>query len=250
MTLLNKIRKLRANHKIARIIADGATAFAAGNATAAALDTLAGTQTIAEAKADFYDGCRGPNQLQLDQRVTLGDKVNYTLLPKGFVNLSKKGGLFGVTPFSFTPGENPAFGVGMGGFYNLGKVSLLGVLPVVYNAQGDTTNINPTLYATIMAGDLLIDPRISYLASISDEGTTHNLSFATTMGYKIDNVLLGFDIGTGIDPSNPTTEQLEENLNYQGIIRIDLDPKHKNWIQAYFGPKAVGIGFRTNFDWK
>ena len=61
---------------------------------------------------------------------------------------------------------------------------------------------------------------------------------------------MGLDVESSIDLENPTEEQLKKNLNYQGILRIDLDPEHNNWVQAYLGPKAVGIGFRANFDWK
>lgn len=101
MSILQKIRKFRTNHKIAAAISDGAAVFAAGNAGAAVLDSLLEPQSshtsytsqashtpqiqlITEANADFYDGCRGPNTLQLDQRIAFGENsaANYTLLPK------------------------------------------------------------------------------------------------------------------------------------------------------------------------
>jgi len=213
--------------------------------------TILGTSV--PAKADFFDGCRGPNDAQLDQRVMVDKDHNfsYTLLPKAFVGINGNDhGIFVVTPFNYSPGSKPAVGAGIGGFADLGKVSLLGVVPVVYSIEGKVININPTLYATITAGNFLFDPRVSYLAQIGGDGTQHNLSFGATLGYKIDNIILGFDIGTGFDPKNPTGEQLRQNLNYQGIFRIDLDDKHKNWFQAYVGKDAVGLGFRANFDWK
>ncbi|PIZ51982.1 hypothetical protein COY27_01865 [Candidatus Woesearchaeota archaeon CG_4_10_14_0_2_um_filter_33_13] len=209
--------------------------------------------TPGKARADFFDGMRGPNDVQLDQRVTFsqGSDVMYTLLPKTFIDIGDKGnGIFAVTPLSYSPGKKLNAGVGVGGFLNLGKVGLLGVLPVVYSAGGEVTNINPTLYATITAGNFLFDPRVSYLASINGDTTQHNLSFGVTAGYKIDNVILGFDVSTGFDPKGPDTEQLRQNLNYQGIIRVDLDPQHHNWVQAYLGKDSVGIGFRANFDWR
>ncbi|MFH0701223.1 MAG: hypothetical protein V2A62_02180 [Candidatus Woesearchaeota archaeon] len=214
---------------------------------------LAVLGTAAPAKADFFDGMRGPNDAQLDQRVMMDKDHNttYTLLPKAFIGIGEEGhGIFAVTPFSYSPGKKPNAGAGIGGFANLGKVGLLGVVPVVYSAEGKITNINPTLYATITAGNFIFDPRISYLASISGDGTQHNLSFGATLGYQIDNVILGLDVGAGFDPKNPTADQLKQNLNYQGILRVDLDAQHKNWLQAYVGKDAVGIGFRANFDWK
>lgn len=207
----------------------------------------------APAKADFYDGCRGPNTLQLDQRVSLGkETTGYTLLPKVFVDVGeeKKGGLFGVTPLMYTPEQKPVMGAGIGGHYNFGKISLLGVVPVVYNAEGKATNINPILYATLMTGRILVDPRISYLASIADGKTSHTLSFGSTLGFKLDNVILGFDVETSIDPKDGSLQQLKDNFKYQGILRIDLDNKHKNWLQSYISKDAIGIGFRANFDWK
>lgn len=211
---------------------------------------LAVLGTAAPARADFFDGMRGPNDAQLDQRVTLGDGApNYTLLPKTFIGVGEEGhGIFAVTPVNYTPKQKPNVGAGIGGFLDLGNVGLLGVVPVVYSAEGKVTNINPTVYATIMAGNFLFDPRISYLASISGDGTQHNLSFGATIGYKIDDVILGLDVATGFDPKNPNTEQLEKSLDYQGIIRVDLNQEHKHWIQAYLGKDAVGIGFRANFD--
>ena len=261
MNLIKKLKNWRTNHKIATAIMDGAAIFAAGNAGAAAIDALVETKTpiIQEASADYFDGMRGPNLLQLDQRLSFNEEgnINYTLLPKGFLDLvddnekgKAKGGLFGVTPISYSPGTSPAVGVGVGGYVNLGNVGLLGVVPIVYNSEGEVTNINPTLYATIMAGKMLIDPRISYLAQISGDNTTHNVSFGSTFGYIIDNVILGFDIGSGFDPSNASNDDLRNQLKYQGIIRIDLDQKHKHWVQAYLGKDTVGIGFRTNLDFK
>lgn len=255
MSIIKTIKEWRANHKIASAIMDGATVFAAGNAGAAAIDALVQPETpiITEVKADFYDGCRGPNLLQLDQRLVLSEGTpNYTLLPKMFVDTDdeSKMGVFGVTPLNYTPGKKPTFGAGIGGFYDLGKVSLLGVVPVVYLMEGEVTNINPTLYATIMAENFLIDPRVSYLASIAGDNIVHNVTFGATLGYKIDNVILGVDVGTGFDPANTTRDQLRDYFAYQGIIRIDLDEEHKNWIQAYLGKDTVGLGFRSNFDWK
>ncbi len=214
-----------------------------------ALATVLGAS--APARADFYDGCRGPNTLQLDQRISLGkENTGYTLLPKVFVDVEeeKKGGLFGVAPFIYSPEHKPVVGVGIGGYYSLGNVSLLGVVPVVYNLEGKATNINPTLYATLMTGRILVDPRISYLASIADGKTSHTLSFGSTFGFKLDNVILGFDVETSLDPKAGSVQQLEENFKYQGILRIDLDEKHKNWLQTYISKDAVGIGFRANFD--
>ncbi len=215
---------------------------------------LLGATIAGKANADFYDGCRGPNDLQLDQRLTLSEATpNYTLLPKLFLDNDEDGnGFFSVAPFSYTPGENPAAGYGPGGFLQLGKINLLGVSPVVYSAEGEVTNINPTVFATLTAGDhVLFDARINYLASINNEGdAAHNVGFGLGVGFAIDNVILGFDIGTGFDPSNAKPEQLREQLSYQGIIRVDLDKNHKNWIQAYLGKDAVGVGFRSNFDWR
>ncbi|MFA6461199.1 MAG: hypothetical protein WCV90_02945 [Candidatus Woesearchaeota archaeon] len=214
-----------------------------------ALATVLGVS--APARADFYDGCRGPNTLQLDQRVGLGkESTNYTLLPKVFVDVGEeeKGGIFGVAPLMYTPEHKPVAGAGIGGYYSLENVSLLGVVPVVYNAEGRTTNINPTLYATLMAGRFLVDPRISYLASIADGKTSHTLSFGSTVGFKLDNIILGFDVETSLDPKDGSVQQLKDNFKYQGILRIDLDQKHKNWLQTYISKDAVGIGFRANFD--
>jgi len=203
-----------------------------------------------QAQADYFDGCRGPNTFQLDQRLTLGEgAAGYKLLPKFFVDNDEDGnGFFGVTPFIYTPGQKPIVGVGAGMFLDVSKnLKILGVVPVVYNAEGEALNINPTLYATIMAGKLLIDPRISYNASINEQGTIHNLSWGTTVGLMIDNVVIGGDVETGFDPANAQGEQLRENLKYGGIIRVDLDKEHKNWLQTYVNKDAVSVGFRANF---
>jgi hypothetical protein len=204
----------------------------------------------APAKADYFDGCRGPNEAQIDQRIGLTDE-SYTLLPKAFIDRDDDGsGLFAVAPFNYSPGSKPNAGAGIGGFLDLGRIKLLGVVPVVYSAEKEIINMNPTIYATMMAGNFLFDPRVSYLASIRGDNLQHNLSFGATLGYKIDDIIVGFDLETGFDPHHPKTGQLEEALNYQGIIRVDLDEKHKHWIEAYFGKDALGLGFRANFDWK
>src|SRR3989338_10469458 len=258
MSILKKIKQFRANHKIASAISDGAAVFAAGNVGGAAIEALIQPQTphirlIQDANADFFDGCRGQNTLQLDQRIALGENsaANYTLLPKVFVDTDKDGkGLFGVAPFNYTPNHKPNAGIGIGGFYDLGKVSFLGVVPVVYSAEGKATNINPSVFVTIMKGNFLADPRISYLASIpqnSQAKTTHHLNLGTTVGYAIDNVVVGVDAETGFDAKNHKSQQLKDGLKYQGILRIDLDEKHRNWVQTYAGKDAVGIGFRANF---
>lgn len=273
MKLTQKIKKFRANHKIAAAISDGAAVFAAGNAGAAMLDVLLDAliqpqishtlqtshiQLIQEANADFYDGCRGPNTFQLDQRIGFGENgaTNYTLLPKVFVDDNKDGaGFFGVTPFNYTPNHKPNAGAGVGGFYSSGNVNVLGVVPVVYSGDGEAINVNPTVYTTLMLGEVLIDPRVSYLASIpssstsqtSQGKTTHHLSFGTTIGYTIDNVVVGVDAETGVDAENLQGRQLKNSLTYQGILRIDLDAQHKNWVETYVGKEAVGVGFRANF---
>lgn len=252
MSIIQKLREFRKNHRIASAILDGAAAFTAMNAGAIALEELAKVETpiIQQANADYFDGCRGPEMFQLDQRLSLGETGlgNYTLLPKVFLDQNNDGtGVFGVTPFIYTPGHKPAAGAGAGMFFDLGKVKLLGVLPIVYNAEGEAVNINPTVYATIMAGKFLFDPRISYLASINEEGTAHNLSWGATVGLMLDNVVIGGDVETGFNPADAHAEQLRENLKYQGILRVDLDAQHKNWFQTYFGKDAVGIGFRANF---
>jgi|GEM_PF-2415077 hypothetical protein len=208
--------------------------------------------TPGPARADFFDGRKGPNDAQLDQRITLSEGApNYTLLPKAFVDTDGDGnGIFAVTPLSYSPSKKPNVGAGIGGFLDLGSVGLLGVVPVVYSTEGKVTNINPTVYATMMAGNFLLDSRVSYLASITGDGAQHNLSFGTTVGYKIDDVILGLDVATGFDPKSPNVEQLRQSLDYQGIIRVDLDQEHKHWVQAYLGQDAIGIGFRANFDLK
>jgi len=251
MTLITKLKEFRARHKITTAIMEGAAAFTAVNAGAVALEELTKVETpiIETAQADYFDGCRGPNMFQLDQRITLSETPGYTLLPKVFVDKNKDGhGFFGVTPFMYTPGQKPAVGAGAGMFVDLGKYAkMLGVVPVVYNAEGEAVNINPTVYATIMAGKVLVDPRVSYLASFAKGDTTHNLSFGTTLGVMIDNVIIGGDVETSFDPSNAQSEQLEKNLKYGGIIRVDLDPQHKNWVQAYFNNNSLTVGFRANF---
>ena len=78
---------------------------------------LAVLGTAAPARADFFDGMRGPNDAQLDQRVTLGDGApNYTLLPKTFIGVGEEGhGIFAVTPVNYTPKQKPNVGAGIGG---------------------------------------------------------------------------------------------------------------------------------------
>ncbi|MBT4824680.1 hypothetical protein HN695_08070 [Candidatus Woesearchaeota archaeon] len=260
MSLIKKLREWRVRHKVAAAIMEGATLYAGTNAAVAAVETFVQPQqqivetivdtVIPSAQADYFDGCRGPEMFQLDQRVTLSEGTpGYTLLPKVFIDQNEDGhSFFGVTPFMYTPGQKPAVGVGAGMFVDLGEhVKMLGVVPVVYNTEGEALNINPTVYATIMAGKFLIDPRVSYLASINEQGTTHNLAFGTTVGLMIDNVVIGGDVETAIDPANAQSEQLEGNLKYGGIIRVDLDKQHKNWMQAYFGKDSVTVGFRANF---
>lgn len=119
----------------------------------------------------------------------------------------------------------------------------------MYSVEGKATNINPTVFATIMKGNFLADPRVSYLTSIAGDDVSHNVNFGSTFGYVIDNVVLGFDVGTGITlkPNTEKSQQLKDNFLYQGIIRVDLDEKHRNWLQTYVGKDAVGIGFRANF---
>jgi len=202
------------------------------------------------AHADFYDGYRGPKPFQLDQRLTMGESgtPNYTLFPKAFIDSDGNGrGVFAVTPFNYTPGHHPNVGAGIGGFYDLGGISLLGVAPVVYSSEGKILHVNPTLYATAGFGDLLLDPRLSYLANISKDGTTHRIGFGATVGYTIDNVVLGVDAEIVVDPTHPSNAQVSGSFAYQGIIRIDLDADHRDWLQAYIGKDAVGIGFRSNF---
>ncbi len=256
MTLLNKIKQWRANHKVASTIIDGATAYASMNTAALALEELAKVETpiIQEANADYFDGCRNPKdfRLQLDQRVSLSEGTpRYTLLQKAFIDNNKDGdGLFAMFRFMYAAGETPSTGLAGGGFFDLGSVKLLGAVPIFYYDETKTTEINPVLQATIQVGDFVFDPRIAYSASISGNGTEHKLGFGSTFGYMIDNVILGFDVSTGFDPESPKPEQLGQRFDYQGIIRVDLDQEHKHWIQAYLGKDAVGIGFRTNFDWR
>ncbi len=220
-----------------------------GQKIAVALATV-GLLTVSKpAHADFYDGYRGPKSFQLDQRVSLSDGTpNYTLLPKAFIDSDGNGrGVFAVTPFNYTPGHDSNVGAGIGGFYDLGGVSLLGVVPVVYSSEGKVLHVNPTLYATVGFGHLLLDPRLSYLANISGDGTTHRLGFGATVGYTIDNVVLGLDAEAAIDPAHPSETQVANSFAYQGIIRIDLDADHRNWMQVYLSKDAVGVGFRANF---
>lgn len=202
------------------------------------------------AHADFYDGHRGPNLFQLDQRLALGEDSapNYTILPKAFVDDDNNGhGIFVVTPLNYTPSHTSNAGAGLGGFYKLGSASLLGVVPVVYSSEGDTTNINPTLYTSFVNGNLLLDPRLSYLASIAGDTTAHRLNFGGTIGYAIDDVILGLDAEVSLDPTEVSFAKVKDTLRYQGILRVDLDAAHRHWLQAYLGKDVIGFGFRANF---
>ncbi|MBI5392257.1 hypothetical protein HZA96_00160 [Candidatus Woesearchaeota archaeon] len=254
MSLLEKLKQFRVNHKIAAAIIEGSAAFTAANTAQLALDQLLGTQTITEARADYFDGYRGPNLLQFDQRLQFGKNgVNYTLLPKAFIDLQENAGIFAVAPFNYSPEQLPTAGAGIGGYFSTDHLGLLGIVPVVYSAEGKATIINPTLFATIVLQHFQLNPRISYTVKIADgteSAAQHNIDFGCTVGYQIDNIILGFDIATAFDAKNPESKQLSENLLYQGILRIDLDNKHKNWLETYIEKDAIGIGLRNNFDWK
>src|SRR3989338_5325229 len=174
MGLLQRIRKWRAHHRIAKKILDGVALYTTVNAADVVLEQLADVQTpiVQEARADFYDGMRGPQMFQLDQRLMFDGKggLNYTLLPKVFVDVGSQGnkgeptgGLFAVTPLNYSPGTKPAFGSGVGGYVNFGNVGLLGVVATVHDLENEITNVNPQLYATIIVRDFLLDPRVSYL---------------------------------------------------------------------------------------
>jgi len=226
MSLFQKLKQFRTNHKLVSALAEGSAAFAAGNSAAAVLDAFAGTQIIKEAKADFYDGFRGPNLLQLDQRLFFGkDGVNYTLLPKAFIDIDANGGIFAVAPFNYSPEQLPATGAGIGGYFSTEHFGLLGIVPVVYSAEGKTTAINPTMFTTILLQHFQLNPRVSYLlATDAKNDLNHSMDLGCTIGYQMDNITFGFDIGTGFDLADPEVKQMAEKLSYQGIIRIDFPP--------------------------
>lgn len=213
----------------------------------AALAAIAATPN--PAIADFYDGFRGPNTFQLDQRLTLSpDSINYTLLPKAFIDTDNDGaGAFVVAPFSYTPGTSPTAGLGGGGFVKLGEnASLLGVVPVLYGGQHRAVTVAPTVYATFGVGNVLVDPRISYAATINKQ-ISHSASAGTTIGYQHGRVIVGLDVETSSSLTKLSIDTIIENLAFQGIIRIDFDDQHTNWLQTYVAPQSITGAWRTNF---
>jgi len=276
MTILQKIRDWRKNHRIASAIFEGAAVFTAANVAGATLDALVQPQTqivspvsdvvagvadaiIPQAHADFYDGARGPRKYQIDQRLIFdgSNAPTYKLLPKLFSDDDGDGtGIFGVAPFIYTPKQKPAMGAGVGVFHGFDLGSLLAVLPVVHSLEGKTTNINPTLYVTLMPkvgeGYILIDPRVSYNLGIGDDGSlSHNVNAGLTLGYQHGLVIVGVDVNAGLGPSckdaSKIRQQLKDSLEYGGIVRIDLDKDHSNWLQTYATNKGVTLAWRTNF---
>ncbi|MBI2147702.1 hypothetical protein HYU19_04455 [Candidatus Woesearchaeota archaeon] len=217
-------------------------------ATALAIVTAPAT-----AIADFYDGFRGPTTFQLDQRLTLSQDgvkvdVTYTLLPKVFIDTNSDGtGAFAVAPFVYPVGEAPTAGVGVGGFVKLREnISMLGVVPVMYPAGQKTATINPTLFTTIKAGDVLLDPRLSYAATVSRKEPTHQASAGMTVGYQHGRVIVGLDVEASSSLTRLSIDSIIESLTVQGIIRIDLDDDHTNWLQTYVSPTSVTEAWRTN----
>ncbi|MBI1970994.1 hypothetical protein HYS47_04560 [Candidatus Woesearchaeota archaeon] len=221
-------------------------------ATALAIVTAPAT-----AIADFYDGFRGPSTFQLDQRLTLSqddvkDGVTYTLLPKGFIDTDNDGtGAFAVTPFSYALGSSPTAGLGAGGFVKIREnASMLGVVPVLYHAGQKAVTISPTLFTTVKVGDVLLDPRLSYAATISEKEPSHQASIGTTVGYQRGRVLVGLDVEASSSLTklsiDSIIDSIIESLAVQGIIRIDLDDDHTNWLQTYVAPTAVTEAWRTN----
>ncbi len=224
--------------------------------------TLLGGALLANAgkvKADPWDGYRGPNDMQLDTRLKLTEgKPNMTLLPKTFIPLGKSagdesGGLFGVVPVTYTLGDNPAVGVGVGGWYQFKHGSVLGVSPVVYDTQNKVLNWNPTLYATFQGGkQLLIDLRASYLLQRKGETTTHMVGVGTTVGLRLsERVLLGFDLDVNINPENATLEAVKDGLRCGGVLRVETvrsKGKPEQWLELYANNKFIGAGYRVNFD--
>ncbi len=208
-----------------------------------------------EARADPWDGYKGPGDMQLDSRLTLSEgKPNLTLLPKTFIPLGKgDGGLFGVIPVSYTLGNNPAVGAGIGGWYQFKHGSILGVTPVVYDTQNKVLNFNPTLYATFQGGKhILIDLRASYLLQRQGENLTHMIGVGTTLGWRMtDKVLLGFDLDVNINPEDTKPETIRQGLKYGGVLRIDTvtnKGKPEQWLELYANNKFIGAGYRVNFD--
>lgn len=199
--------------------------------------------------ADFYDGFRGPQTFQLDQRLTLSaDNVTYTLLPKAFIDTDRDGtGVFAVAPVMHTPGTAPAAGIGIGAFVKIGEsAGLLSVVPVVYDGEHQTTTVAPTAYATFGVGNILFDPRMSYAATTNKQ-VSHLASAGTTIGYQHGRVIVGLDTEVGSSLTKLSVDSLIESLAIQGIIRIDLDGQHTNWLQTYVAPHSITGAWRTNF---
>jgi len=204
------------------------------------LALLALTAVPKPAKADFYDGCRGPSAAQVHYTATASGKgLEHTLAGKYFGDDLFAVGAVNSDSSSIT-GEFIGFG------YLVEQLSRVKALPVVgYSLSGDGKQGTAVgvAQATIFLdedGIFLADPH--YAITIPAHGHdvhTPQHHFGLTASVGNERIRAGPEI----------VYTLSEQLKVTGLIRYDLDAeKHSNWLEfGLSSDGAVQFQFRGNF---
>ena len=177
---------------------------------------LAGALSATPVRAEFYDGCRGPTEYQLDQRMTLtADGTGYKPIAKHLGD-----DLFVAVALPTQNGEAKAVGGGIGVIVDdaLGDhVKTIPMLGFGVPIDGSGVALEPTVYATGEFGKVTIDPRIWSSIFVDDEGMHYNgTGVGATVGYGFaDRFRAGIDVERTPDGQ----------VNTRGIASMVLEPK-------------------------
>ncbi|MBS3165949.1 hypothetical protein J4444_02400 [Candidatus Woesearchaeota archaeon] len=206
----------------------------------AIITLLAGTLGTLPARADFYDGTRGPSKTQVHYTANVGETTTHSLAGKYFGE-----NMFAVGALST---DGTSF---QGGFAGVGYIAeqfeIVKAIPVLgYGISGDGKqgNINGILQATVFPnkdGTFLADPR--YTLSVPAHGQdnhfpNHNFGFTLSAGNS--RIRAGPDISYTVG---------EPHVKAAGLIRYDFDAKnHSSWVEMGMGLEGtVQLQLRGNF---
>ena len=195
------------------------------------LSILAGIVLSSQALAqDFYNGCKGPSEVQIDNYVNYSDdNVSGMVIPKVFT----KNLLFAV-PFGISKKvENKGVNLGYC-LENLYGNNVIGALGLFKDDEGKYKVVNPQLYLTRMHGPVTLDLEGALPTHL--EGNS-NWSLSTTLGYGINDWLR---VGGSI------SKEKDKEVEGRGNVRVELKKDHQYWFQVYAG-KNLGMRFVGNF---